>query len=230
MNESYNINSILNAIEDINTRPKKKLFDNEQSILKKINENNSRNDEILPTTEKIILEAERFSHKLKDKSLILQHTTEDILILNNEYNEHNLNAIYLEKIKLDITNDLYLSLSKKIKKNTLKIIVDLHVKIHDLEKEIDILNINNKEKISPQVNSNHSVEHFINESSLEKNTEHLLSENKENLTEYTIDTLKTQNLLIKKYEKSEEKLRLIIVDLEQDIFLLRNKKLNIIQD
>ena len=60
MNELYNIDSILDAIDDINTSSKEKLFHNKSSNLQDIKENNLRNDEISPITEKIILEAKIF--------------------------------------------------------------------------------------------------------------------------------------------------------------------------
>ena len=44
-----------------------------------------------------------------------------------------------------------------------------------------------------------------------------------NLSETTINTLRLQDKLIKNFEKEEEKLRIKIVDLEQDISILNNK-------
>ena len=227
MNELYNIDSILDAIDDINTSSKEKLFHNKSSNLQDIKENNLRNDEISPITEKIILEAEKYSNRIKKKDLSLLHTSEDILILDNEYNERNLSTIDLEKIKLNIINDLYSSLNKKVKKNTLKVIVDLRTKMNDLEKEIQVLNINNIEKTPFQFNTNYNEEHLINEDHLEESRANPIDGHKDNLTGETIETLRLQNSLIKKIEKNEEGLRLKIVDLEQDITLLRKKRPNI---
>ena len=50
---------------------------------------------------------------------------------------------------------------------------------------------------------------------------------KNNLSEDVIKTLLSQESIIKNFEKNEEKLRLKIVDLEQDISLFNNKKDNV---
>ena len=85
MNESYDLKSIFNAIETINTKKKK------TSSLIKLNHTNQSTDnilpptDILPITEKLILEAEKYSDKQKEKSLIQTPLTEDVLILSNKY-------------------------------------------------------------------------------------------------------------------------------------------------
>ena len=47
---------------------------------------------------------------------MLTTLTEDVLILDKEYNEQNLAIFNLEEIKLNIIDNLYSSLSKKVKK------------------------------------------------------------------------------------------------------------------
>ncbi len=147
MNDSYDLNSILNAIEDINSITKKQINSNEKKEVEKIKKKISFNNEVLPITEKLILEAEEYSNNLKKTNLNKRNIMNDILVLNNEYKEQNLDLINLEEIKIDIINDLYSSLSKKIKKNTLKIIFDLRQKINTLEKENKILRIDEKNKL-----------------------------------------------------------------------------------
>jgi len=219
MNEVYNLNSILNAIEDINIRPKKKRIIFESNIVKKIP---APNDNILPITESLILEAEEYSNKFKKKSSTSENLTSDTLILNNEYVSSNLENNTLEEIKLNVIEDLYSSLSKKIKKNTLKTIFDLHEKIFFLEKEITILNQNNdnQDSGSEKNETKQNKKHLISE----QKVSFLFSNNSNELAKTTIETLKLQESIIKNYEKSEETLRIKIVDLEQDITILNSKR------
>jgi hypothetical protein len=257
MNKIYDINSILSAIEEINNKSDKEPISLVKDNYNKNKKDSNFNDDLLPTTEKLILEAEEHSkkktkltvltttaeeHSKKENKLsVLTTTTEDVLILNNEYYESNLETSNSEEIKQNIIDDLYSSLSKKIKKNTLKTIFDLHKKISNLEKQNDLLRINKSEKELTQnnyiENQSENNEHLINEDISETNNDHIISEDnldgseeyseskeENNLTEDTIKTLKHQNSLIKNFEKNEEKLRLKIVDLEQNITLLGKKE------
>ena len=226
MNDTFDLNSILDAIKDINTKPKKKLIFLNTKGPEKIINNIISSEEVLPITEKIILEAEQHINKIKDNRSISPPLKENILILDNEYNEPNIEVVNLEKIKQNIINDLYTPLSGKIKKNTLKIIFELREKINNLELKIKILNSNNtNEKYSfPDINTSHnqSEEHLINEDNLIEKEEHLIIDNNSELSDSVIKTLRLQESYIKNFEKNEEKLRLKIVDLEQDISLLKN--------
>ncbi|MDB9760908.1 hypothetical protein OAB59_02970 [Pelagibacteraceae bacterium] len=237
---SYNLNSILDAIEDINVKTKKKSKPSELISIETEKKSITGKEDILPITEKLILEAEEYSNKIKIKSLIKPILTENVLILEDEYKEQDIKILNLEQIKLNIIDDLYSSLSKKVKKNTLKVIFDLRQQISDLEEEIENINLNKKGKINGKDNSNLKIneEHLINEDNTE-GEEHLINENKiedeeylidednDSLPDYIVKTLKLQNSLIKKHERNEEKLHLKIVDLEQDLSLLGNKKTNI---
>ena len=237
MNDHYNLHSILDAIDDINNKSKKKNIApnliRSQKInvsknlikLQKININTE--EEILPITEKIILEAEEQSNRSKDNSLILTTTNEDVLLLNEEYNDQNLEFVNLEKIKLRVIDDLYSQLSQKVKKNTLKIIFDLNQKIIFLEKKINNLNINNNEEVPDYIDIKNmerkeNKEHLINEDS--ENEEHFINKENNDVTIATIETLKLQASLIKNFEKNETKLRLKIIDLEQDVSILTARK------
>ena len=292
MNNIYNLESILNAVEDINSGPKKKIVSFDSNNFDKPKKKNPTTEEVLPITEKLILEAEEHSHRLKKNTYVTEQAEpikekpilinkeqlrkpeinsldslnkiedvlildkEDILILDKEYNDQKLETINLEEIKNIVIDDLYSSLSKKVKKNTLKIIFDLHKQINDLEKKIEVLktnkihidytqvngssnlNENNEHLINEdklELNEEHLIsednvelneEHLINENNFETNKEHLNSETENSLSEDTIKTLRQQNSLIKKFENNEEKLRLKIVDLEQNITLLGNKTIN----
>ena len=266
MEKTYDIQSILNAIEDINIKPKETnsppLLKRESRSVKK----NLPNDNLLAITEKIILEAEEHSNKLKKKLLTPVNVSENILILDTEYNNETLD---FEGIKKSIIEDLYSSFSNKIKKNTLKTIFDLHKKIKNLENKIKVLSSdeidhsfslnsnldieeNNENLITPQ-NKEHLInhenkEHLINHENKEhlinhENKEHLINdhdssslttkedndhyinENDGDLSESVIKTLRLQESLIKNFKENEEKFRLKIVDLEQDISLLGNKQM-----
>ena len=231
MNDAYNLNSILNAIEEINTKKKKKAISLTLDNNDKTKEDVLNIEGVLPITEKLILEAEEHAKKFKNNPLVLETSTEDVLILDKEYSEQNLEIYNLEEIKLNIIDDLYSSLSKKVKKNTLKVIFDLRKQINDLEKEIEVLKINKRDEDYTQdtytSTLNENNEHLINEDNFELNEGHLSNEVENSLSEDTIKTLRTQNSLIKKFENKEEKLLLKIVSLEQDITLLGKKKINI---
>ena len=245
MAELYSLNSILDAIENINSSSKKKIIKNNSNEIKKIENNQS----LLPITEKLILEAENYSKLIKNKPLTPTITNNDILILDNEYVEQNVEMLSLEEVKKNVIDDLYSSLSKKVKKNTLKIIFELHQKIIDLEKQIEFLNSKNidsnstnfenniyQEKNEESIINKKSIinkEHIINEEYINENEEFSSYIENEDLSESVIKTLKSQDLLIKNLKKNEEKFLLKIVDLEQDISLLndaKNKHKNTLED
>lgn len=235
MDNKYKLDSILNAIDELNSEKKTKIissnFNDEEKTQKKI----KPNEELLPITEKIIQEAENYSNKFKDKTSISTLRTEE---------------------KLEIT---------KLEKNNLKTISDLQEILNDLKKEVQILNTSLKNKnliniINNDLKKNEddilildqeyqenftnlvNEEHLISDDSVEslsahENVEHLINENNddfligedEDIHSSSIKTLRLQDSLLKNFEKNEEKLRLKIVDLEQDIFLLKNDKKKIQQ-
>lgn len=228
MNKSHDLNSILDAIENLNTKSKKKVIVSKIKHEVQIKKVFSPNEDLLPITEKIILEAENYSNNSKDKSVLPKPHLEDVLILDREYNEQNLAVTDLEEVKLKIIKDLDSVYSKNIEKNTLKIIFNLNEKIINLENKIKSLNIsksNHDNNFEENTNIIESEEHLINEDHLisEKDRKFFPNEVSSNLSETTINTLRLQDKLIKNFEKEEEKLRIKIVDLEQDISILNNK-------
>ena len=99
MNNTYDLKSILTAIEELNVKKKKttslapsninKIKENTSlalSNINKIKKKTSINDGILPITEKLILEAEKYSQNIKKDFLVLKVSNEDVLILDKEYN------------------------------------------------------------------------------------------------------------------------------------------------
>jgi hypothetical protein len=228
MNKSHDLNSILDAIENLNTKSKKKVIVSKIKHEVQIKKVFSPNEDLLPITEKIILEAENYSNNSKDKSVLPKPHLEDVLILDREYNEQNLAVTGLEEVKLKIIKDLDSVYSKNIEKNTLKIIFNLNEKIINLENKIKSLNIsksNHDNNLEENTNIIESEEHLINEDHLisEKDRKFFFNEVSSNLSETTINSLRLQDKLIKNFEKEEEKLRIKIVDLEQDISILNNK-------
>ena len=228
MNKSHDLNSILDAIENLNNKSKKKSI--VSNIKHEVQKKKvfSPNEDLLPITEKIILEAENYSNNSKDKSVLPKPHLEDVLILDREYNDQNLAVTDLEEVKLKIIKDLDSVYSKNIEKNTLKIIFNLNEKIINLENKIKSLNVSNSnydDNFEENTNIIESEEHLINEDHLisEKDRNFYLNEVSDNLSETTIKTLKLQDKLIKNFEKEEEKLQIRIVDLEQDISILNNK-------
>ena len=195
MNESYDLKTILNAIEEINIKPKNKNNVIKFNNVKNINKNEPKNEEISPVVEKLILEAEKYSQNISNKNFILESVDQSVLILDREYNEGSL---------------VFSELQKKISM--------LEKNIKYLTNRNNILETSYKEK---NILTNSSEEHFINESNLDVDE---IDSNKDDsdLSTSVIETLKLQESLIKNFEKNEEKLRLKIVDLEQDLSILKN--------
>ena len=231
MNSSYNLDSILDAIENINNKSKQKSKPTAIEYKKIEEKNTSINQNILPATEKLILEAEEYSNNIKNKTLNELPPPEDVLVLDVEYKVENKTFSDLEEIKLNIIDDLYSTLSKKVKKNTLKVIFELRQQITSLEEEIKNINYKKKdnENVEDKNNFNLKDEHLINENTIEAEYD-TVNYNNVDLPTEVIETLKLQNTIIKKLEANEEKLLLKIVELEQDVTILGNKKKNIIEE
>ena len=196
MQNLYDLNSILNAIDDIHNKPKK-IIPLKSNNFKKIKENVTPNAEISPITEKLILEAENYKKMLKNKSSVLSNTIADVL---------DSPAITEDVLDSPAITEDVLILSNKYEYE---------------EKNIEIVNLDKNEE--------HLInkEHIINEDNYEEDKSFLINKKKNNLSEDVIKTLLSQESIIKTFEKNEEKLRLKIVDLQQDISLLNNKKANV---
>ena len=141
MNESYDLKTILNAIEEINIKPKNKNNVIKFNNVKNINKNEPKNEEISPVVEKLILEAEKYSQNISNKNFILESVDQSVLILDREYNEGSL---------------VFSELQKKISM--------LEKNIKYLTNRNNILETSYKEK---NILTNSSEEHFINESNLD---------------------------------------------------------------
>ena len=204
------INSILNAVNAINLRPKKKKTKVPfvQNFKPKLNEDLK----ISPDIDKLILEAEEYKKK---SSVNISHVD---LNLNkkNDLESKNLNNT-LKEVKALVIEDLYSKSKKKIKKNTLKIIVNLRLKIKDLENQLE-------NSLSKKLKTIKSAEVYNIDNSFDKLT------NKDFLKKEITTSLLIQDssisLLNKKvinFKKTEEELRFQIIDLQQDKSILLNK-------
>lgn len=124
--------------------------------------------------------------------------------------------------------DMLIQEAEKYKKKTSSNIL---IKPLILDDEYLINEENNKTLIREEGNkrliNKESSENFENDKELllnEDNDRYLNDETQKNLSNVKIKTLKIQNLIIKDFEKNEEKLRFKIADLEQEISVLKQKK------
>ena len=134
----------------------------------------------------------------------------------NDLESKNLNNT-LKEVKALVIEDLYSKSKKKIKKNTLKIIVNLRLKIKDLENQLE-------NSLSKKLKTIKSAEVYNIDNSFDKLT------NKDFLKKEITTSLLIQDssisLLNKKvinFKKTEEELRFQIIDLQQDKSILLNK-------
>ena len=124
--------------------------------------------------------------------------------------------------------DMLIQEAEKYKKKTSSNIL---IKPLILDDEYLINEENNKTLIREEGNkrliNKESSENFENDKELllnEDNDRYLNDETQKNLSNVKIKTPKIQNLIIKDFEKNEEKLRFKIADLEQEISVLKQKK------
>ena len=210
MNDIHDINSILNAVNEINLKKKNKNINSSvtQNFIPKVNQNL----EISPNLNQLILEAEEYKKKLIINSPKVVSTKIKNVIKNPDYD----NKIF-EDVKTQIIEDLYSKLKKKVKKNSLKIIFNLHLKIKDLENSLK--------------NSQDKKEQFLDDNLISKKKQPPLNLEDINVFKQEVVTsLKIQDasieILNKKvinFKRVEETLRLQIIDLEQDKTILLNK-------
>ena len=200
MHNRYDISSILNAVDEINLKKKKKNinFVTSQNSIPKLNHDLKISSDL----DKLIQEAEEYKNKSSHKS------QEVSLINKKNYQLKQKNNIDFVDIEDQIIEDLYSRLKKKVKKNTLKIIFDLHLKIKNLENRLENTKDNKKQE-------------------LKKNKNFSNLNNRDILKEDVVTSLKIQdssiailNEKIINFKKSEEKLLLQVIDLEQDKTIL----------
>tara|TARA_B110000027_G_C16115895_1_gene300052 strand:+ start:800 stop:1837 length:1038 start_codon:yes stop_codon:yes gene_type:complete len=185
---------------------------------------------IPPETEKIIRQAEKNLIKQKKNN----QNIEEPLILRNEVlddrkdgaNSFNYKIKIKAEIKDRMINELYIFLKKKIKKNTLKLIIDEQLEIKNLKGKINFLEKNKNVLIENYqiLNKNYKI-------SLENYKQLIIS--KEQLSiekkELIIDNKKLQNNLNQVSQSNEElkiKLQKIKIDLEESLQINRSLVIN----
>ena len=225
MHKIDDINSILNAVHEINSKIKKKPANITvpKSFIPKLNQ-----DLIIPLdVDKIILEAEEYKKSTLQKDLQV-----DLIKNKNDTIKIENRIKIFEETKTEIIDTLYTKFTKKIKKNTLKVIFDLHLKIKDLEKKLENLQVNKEQyqeskkiifsdKIKEPSQNLNQITHDLNKN---------LSKNKNFLKDEVVTFLKIQDSTItilqeqiNNYKKTEDKLRLQITDTIMDKSLLLKK-------
>ena len=209
MHESNNISNILNAVNEINNRPIKRKdriesFKNQKLIL-------SEDLPLAPDVDKIITEAENY----KKKSPL---NVDPLIIKEKSSNNKPDNNKTFEEIKNN--------------KNTLKIILNLNLKIKDLEKKLENFQVQKEQTL----NENKLIlkDEFVESSKTSSPStilpNEIISKNKNYLKNEVVTSLKIQdasiNLLNKKiqnFKNTEERLLTQIIDLEQDKTILLKK-------
>ena len=114
----------------------------ETKILQKKN-NKIKNIKLPPKTESIIAQAEKTilerkkNYQDKKKPLLLNNEASKVSSANIDSFNNNI-EIKLE-VKNYMINELYIYLKKKVRKNTLQLIIDEQLEIKNLKKQVDIL-------------------------------------------------------------------------------------------
>ena len=209
MHDIDNINSILNAVNEINSKQKNKNKSN--TPIKSFTPELTHNIKISPDVDRLILEAEEYKKKeskSQQVNLIQDKIDTSKSPKQNETFEDTQNLII---------DELYSRFTKKIKKNTLKVIFNLHLKIKDLE--IRLENSQKKKKL-PIDKKKTTIKHqSVNIS----NTKDILREDVVNSLLIQNTTIDMLNKKIINFKNKEESFHFQIIDLEQDKQLLSNK-------
>jgi len=128
----YSINEIIKATNNfLDTDHKTKSKDNIPVS----------NDEIPINTQKIIKEAEITLIKKKQNTKYIETTLllKNEIPTNNKINSFNFNINIKPEVKNHMINELYIFLKKKIKKNTLRLIIDDQLEIKNYKNKITFL-------------------------------------------------------------------------------------------
>jgi len=206
MSKIDDINSILNAVNEIYLKPKKKISKilTKQNFIPKLNQ-----DLIIPLdVDKIISEAEEYKKKLLFKS-----SQVDLIQNKNDLTKTKNNNKIFEETQS-------------------KIIFNLRLKIKDLEKQlknykIEKIKFLEKDKL---ILKNKVSEPLKTQDPSINQLEEILSKNKKSTTDEVVSYLKIQdtsitflNKKINQFKSTEEKLLSQIINLEQDKTILLKK-------
>ena len=225
MHDVDDINSILEAVNKINSKLPKKSKNTliTQNFVPKLNQELR----ISPDVDRLIQEAEKYKQNV---SFELRQV--DLAQNKNNLKEKKYDETF-DNIQAQIVDDLYSKFTKKIKKNTLKIIFDLHLKIQDLEKQLENYQIKkdqslNKDKLISKdevVVLSKTEEPLIIIANKKSNNKNILKNEVITSLKIQDSTIAVLNKKIKIFKTTEEELRFQIIDLEQDkTILLKNAK------
>jgi len=234
MKNNYDINSILNAVDEINLKTKKQK--NNIPVPKNATPKLNDVSKISPEVVKLIQEAESYIEKSLFKVPQINVTQKK----KNIFDSTSINKTF-ESIKTQVLEELYTKSKKKVKKNTLKTIFDLHLKIKDLEKNLENFQIKKDQSVNKNkpIHKNEDIDLPIMPDQSTFGFEKVLSKNKNFLKDDVIKTLKIQDSTIaimkekiNNYKKAEDKLLLQIIDLKHDniLELQKVKKLDKFND
>ena len=215
----YSIKEIVKATNDF-LRPESEFLYKNNKKTKKI--------ELHPETEKIIIEAEGSiqvqkndysSNKEPLEPLEPPELAKEIPTKNiNKINSYNYNIKIKSKVKDHMINELYLYLKKKVRKNTLRLIIDEQLEIKNLRNKIDILKqTENNLKNNYQLLKNNYESTLIINKNLEINKELLNTE----IKELTIDN-KFLRTNLSQITKIKKQLDIEILELNNHNQILQN--------
>ena len=199
MEEKYNIQSILTAVDDLNKKKRAPKTAQSAPIATQAKEVETKKplpvtpQDIPPAVDKMILEAEQF---LKQK----------------EVKEVNEEVVQEKEVPSKVIDEIYNKLSKKVNKSSLKTIVDLHLRIEDLESQ---LQTSEKIIVTPPKIDQEKLKKISNKDLFKKEIVQSLE-----IQDATIEQLNTR---LQRYKETEEKLRMQLIDLEQDNTILKDK-------
>jgi len=199
MEEKYNIQSILRAVDDLNKKKRTPKTAQSAPIATQAKEVETKKplpvtqQDIPPAVDKMILEAEQF---LKQK----------------EVKEVNEEVAQEREVSSKVIDEIYNKLSKKVNKSSLKTIVDLHLRIEDLESQ---LQTSEKIIVIPPKIDQEKLKKISNKDLFKKEIVQSLE-----IQDATIEQLNTR---LQRYKETEEKLRMQLIDLEQDNTILKDK-------
>ena len=172
----YSIKEIIKATNYFLNSETKHTNSNKENIKKKEIKLSTKVKNIVQDPNKVFLKKKNNQNKEKSSSL----TVDRSLITKNEINSFNYKIKIKTEVKDHMINELYLFLKKKIKKNTLKLIIDEQLEIKNLKNRINLL-----KKIEDELKNNYYVlknnyEIILKiKENLEVNNEKLNNENKE---------------------------------------------------
>ena len=180
------IYSIIKITKTINgfLKPKPKTIFKKKNKKKKIISETKISNVIPPETEKIIRQAEQNIVQEKENP---QNFEEPLILMDQESapNSEKINSFnYKFKIKPEIKdrmiNELYIYLKKKVRKNTLKLIIDEQVEIKNLKNQINFLKHNENKLVGNyQILKNNYDSSIENYEKLKISKEELTIENRE---------------------------------------------------